>query len=430
LNQSPEASGLKQTDMKNLMILIFLITLSFNLSAQANCDCKPELDFVYEQMKTTSSYKDQIKGEKNAEFENMYQKLGKQMTTKMSTLDCYWKLNQLMNLIQDKHAEVAGIRPDFKVEDLEDPAFIANYRSSPAFINFPKTDKNIEELKRSLKDKPSSDVVGIYNIGSKMKLGVYRTNVSDSLVGVILSSELGIWEPGQIFAYIKASSQDSHYDITHYGQVYKNLIFSKAQFFNNGMLFPNVLKENIDKNYALIELEEEQGYKLTSLTENVQYMWLNSFGRSSMAEKRDALVAQINNELNAPNLIIDLRNNGGGADKISLPILKALRKKTENIYVITNFFTGSNAEMTTVRLKKLFDATQLGQRTYGAISYGSNYGRRFYSPSGLFSFYPTDMRQRQFIEYEEVGVQPDVVLQAGSDWVEQTLAYINAKNGQ
>jgi hypothetical protein len=86
--------------------------------------------------------------------------------------------------------------------------------------------------------------------------------------------------------------------------------------------------------------------------------------------------------------------------------------------------------MTTVRLKKLFGATQLGQRTYGAISYGSNYGRRFYSPSNLFSFYPTDMRQKQFIEYEEVGVQPDVALAAGSDWVEQTLAYIESQKGK
>jgi hypothetical protein len=416
--------------MKNLMTLIFLFTLSFNLSAQANCDCKPELDFVYEQMKTTSSFKDQIKREKKAEFEEMYIALGKQMITKKSTLDCFWQLNQLMSLVQDKHAEVTGVHPDFEVADIEKPAFLAEYRSSPNFINFPKTYVDLDQLKARLKNKLSNDIEGIYNIGSQLKLGVYRTNVADSLVGVILSSELGTWAPGQIFAYLKASSQASHYDITHYGQVYKNLIFSKAQFFNNGMLFPNVLKENIDKNYALIELEADKGYQLSSLTENVQYMWLNSFGRTTMAEKRDALVEQINNELKAPNLIIDLRNNGGGADKISLPILKALRKKTENIYVITNFFTGSNAEMTTVRLKKLFDATQLGQRTYGAISYGSNYGRRFYSPSNLFSFYPTDMRQKQFIEYEEVGVQPDVALQEGSDWVEQTLAYINAKNGQ
>ena len=41
--------------MKNLLTLIFLITLSFNLSAQANCDCKPELDFVYAQMKKMNS---------------------------------------------------------------------------------------------------------------------------------------------------------------------------------------------------------------------------------------------------------------------------------------------------------------------------------------------------------------------------------------
>ena len=108
--------------------------------------------------------------------------------------------------------------------------------------------------------------------------------------------------------------------------------------------------------------------------------------------------------------------------------MKALKKKSVSIYVITNFYTGSNAEMTTVRLKEKFDAIQLGQRTYGAISYGSNYGKTYHSPSGLFSFYPTDMRQKQFIDYEEVGVEPDVQLTQEKDWIEQTLEFIEGQN--
>ena len=409
--------------MKKVFILILLLNFNLKLAAQSNCDCASELDFVYEQVQTTISFKDQIKGEKKAKFEEDYQNLRAQMNDKLSKLDCFWALNQLMSKVQDKHVALTENPSDLTEKSLQDSSFLAGYRDSDAFKNFPKTDRNIAELTESLEGKSLDQVEGIYKIGSKLKMGVYRVS-PDSLVGVILASQVEIWEPGQIFAYLKHSNIESHYDIIHYGASLKNLKFSKAQFFDHGMLFPSVLKEDLESNYAWIDKPEEEAYQISNLTDEIQYVWLNSFSRMTKPQDRDALIAQIPSGLTAKNLIIDLRNNGGGADKISLPILKELKKKKANIYVITNFFTGSNAEMTTVRLKDDFDAIQLGQRTYGAISYGSNYGKSYNSPSGLFNFYPTDMRQREFIAYEEVGVQPDVTLNQNSDWVEQTIAYI------
>jgi len=411
--------------MKKVLILILLLNLNLKLAAQSNCDCASELDFVYEQVQSTISFKDQIKGEKEAKFEESYQKLRAQMNDKLSKLNCFWSLNQLMSLVQDKHATLAENPLDLTEKSLQDSSFLAGYRASEEFRKFPKTDRNVAELTKSLEGKSLDEVEGIYTIGSKLKMGVYRV-APDSLVGVILSSQVEIWEPGQIFAYLKHSNIESHFDIIHYGASQKNLKFAKAQFFDHGMLFPSVLKEDLKNNYAWIDKPAEESYQLSNLTDDIQYVWLNSFSRVTKPEERDALIAQIQTDLTAKNLIIDLRNNGGGADKISVPILKELKKKKVNIYVITNFFTGSNAEMTTVRLKDDFDAIQFGQRTYGAISYGSNYGKSFDSPSGLFNFYPTDMRQREFIAYEEVGVQPDVKLNQESDWLEQTVAYIKS----
>ncbi|MBO6662838.1 MULTISPECIES: S41 family peptidase [Roseivirga] len=414
--------------MKKLLTLIALFTITLSLQSQSECDCKPELDFVYEQMQDISSFKDQIKGDRRDEFEQTYQSLRTQMSGSMTLSDCFWQLNQLMSLVNDKHAEIFGKKPGFEAERIYDSAFIEAYRASDNFINFPKINRDLDELQTYLKTKAVDDIEGIYNIGSKMKMGVYRVNETDSLVGVILSSELGIWEPGHIYAYIKETDRPAHYDMAVYGQTRKNLMYAKAQFFDNGMLLSNVIKEDFGKSYSLIQKNQEEGYQLAYVADDVQYVWLTSFSRTKMAQKRDALIEQINNELKASNLIIDLRNNGGGADKISLPILKALKKKSVSIYVITNFYTGSNAEMTTVRLKEKFDAIQLGQRTYGAISYGSNYGKTYHSPSGLFSFYPTDMRQKQFIDYEEVGVEPDVQLTQEKDWIEQTLEFIEGQN--
>ncbi len=417
--------------MKNLAILLTLLSFSFTLSAQENCDCKAELDFVYEKIKTTESYKYQIKGEMSGKYEETYQELRAEMQEPLSKLACFQKLNQLLGLIKDKHAWILEARPDFEVKDIYDSAFVEQYRKSEAFINFPKSDLDLEALKSSLEARPVGDVEGIYNIGSVMKLGVYQVTGSDELRGVILSSKLGTWAPGQIYLYMRPSQLTGHYDITYYSQVFKTLVFQKAKLLEHGILSSNVIKEKLKKNHVFVDADATEDYTLKQLTDKVQYVWLHDFGRGKEnAEKRDVLIAQMNEELKAENLIVDLRNNGGGASKISWPIVKRIRKYAQKgkVYVLTNATSASNAEQTTVRLIKLADAMHLGQKTFGAVSYGHNYGTRLTSPSGLFQFLPTDMKFNQYLKYEDIGVAPEVKLSPDSDWVEQTIDIINAQN--
>lgn len=417
--------------MKTLTILLLLLSFSFTLTAQENCDCKAELDFVYEKIKTTESYKYQIKGEMSAKYEQTYQELSAEIQEHLSKLACFQKLNQLLGLIKDKHAWILEARPDFEVKDIYDSTFVEQYRKSEAFINFPKTDLNLGDLRSHLETKPVGDIEGVYNIGSVMKLGVYKVAGSDELRGVILSSKLGTWAPGQIYLYMRPSQLAGHYDITYYSQVFKTLVFQKAKLLEHGILSPNVIKEKLEKNHVFVDSDATENYTLKQLRGNVQYVWLHDFGRSTEnAEKRDALIAQMDKELKAGNLIVDLRNNGGGASKISWPIVRRIRKYANKgrVYVLTNALSASNAEQTTLRLIKLADAAHLGQKTFGAVSYGHNYGTRLTSPSGLFQFLPTDMKFNQYLKYEDIGVEPEVKLSPDSDWVEQTIDIINAQN--
>lgn len=418
----------KQTEMKKLITAIALFTFSITLSAQSNCDCKAELKFVYEQMQTMSSFKSQIKGELTRKFDAKYQGLSEKVTTDMGKLECYVQINNLMGLVKDKHAGVYEVRPEYSYDDTLDSAFIETYQKTDKFKDFPKVDLDLEALRKELSVKPINDVEGIYNIGSLVKIGVYRVAQSDSLMAVVLESKLRIWAPGQIYLYMSATDQPNRYDITAHGQVHKNLLFYKSHLVEYGILLSNVVKEGLNENYVFVDAEQQETYKLKTLSEDVQYVWINSFSRIGNADNRDALVAQINNELTADNLIVDLRNNGGGASKISLPIVKAIKKSGVKVYVLTNFASGSNAEQTTVRLKNLKGTVHLGQTTYGAIAYGHNYGNTFKSPSGLFYIAPTDMKFNHYLKYEETGVTPGVKLSPESNWIEQTLQIIKTQN--
>ncbi len=416
--------------MKKLITVIVFITLNFSLTAQSNCDCKAELDFVYEQMQTMSSFKSQVKGDLSEKFESTYQELAKLVTADMDKLDCYVQLNKLMGLVKDKHAGVYGVRPDYSYEDTLDSTFTAAYQKTRAFLNFPKVDLDLEVLRSELSTKAINDIEGIYNIGSLMKVGVYRIDETDSLVGVMLESKLDIWVPGQIYLYMTAAGQPNRYDITAYGQVHKNLLFYKSHLVEYGNLMRNVVKESITENHLSLDADASETYQLKTLSDDVQYVWINSFSRIGNADNRDALVEQIKNELTASNLIVDLRNNGGGASKISLPIVRAIKKSGVKVYVLTNYNSGSNAEQTTVRLKNIKTTVHLGQTTYGAIAYGMNYGTTYESPSGLFFFAPTDMRFNHYLKYEEAGVSPDIKLSPESDWIEQTMNIIKTQNQQ
>lgn len=302
--------------MKKLTLVIALITVGFTLSAQSICDCKPELDFVYGKMKEMTSFKHQVKGSKKSEFENLYQQLRSEMTSEMTKVDCFWKLNQLEYFVNDKHAQVYESRPDYTLDDIFDSTFIKSYQTSDVFKNHPKVDLDLAELKARLRAKPDEGIEGIYKAGSMMKLGVYRID-TDSLVGVVLESQISIWEPGQIYAYIKETDSRSRLSIVHYSQLYKNLIFAEEQLFENGQLFSTTRKESSDEAYDIVNVnaEEAENFKLTRLTDDVQYVWMNSFDRISMRKNRDQLVTQIENELKAPYLIVDLRNNVGGPIK-------------------------------------------------------------------------------------------------------------------
>lgn len=414
--------------MKKLITVIIFITLNFSLTAQSNCDCKAELSFVYEKMQTMSSFKSQIKGDLAQKFEAKYQALSSKVSSDMSKLDCYVQINSLMSLVKDKHAGVYEVRPDFTYDDVKDSAFVEAYRKTADFKEFPTVDLDLAQLSAELKQKPLNDVEGIYNIGSALKIGVYRIDESDSLVGVMIASTLGIWEPGQVFLYMTATDLPDRYDITAYGQVHKNLVSYNAHLVANGILMSNVVKENMKNNFIHVDTEAHEAYQLISLEEDIQYVWFDSFSRFGNANKRDAMVEQIKNELTASNLIVDLRNNGGGASKISLPMVRAIRKSGVKVHVLTNYYSGSNAEQTTIRLKNIKNTVHLGQTTHGAVAYGHNYGTTYESPSGLFYIAPTDMKFNQYLKYEEVGVSPDIKLSPASDWVEQTVDIIKAQN--
>ncbi|MGB3605526.1 S41 family peptidase, partial [Psychroserpens sp.] len=282
----------------------------------------------------------------------------------------------------------------------------------------PKTDRDLEALTEALSTKPANDLEGVYNYIDQQKIGIYYAENNIDLIGVVLESDLAQWEPGEIIFYA-THTVDNKYDVYFYDRDSRTPGLVKSLTFENGRIWSYKKLGNEFNNEFRDKKLPELDFK--QINDNTQYLYFGNFSNSKKAA-HEAFFDDVKNKISAENIIVDLRSNTGGNKKFSDPFLKLLKNK--NVYILTNCFTGSNGEQFTLKLKALKNATHLGQRTFGIIAYGLNYGRSYDTPSGHFSITPTDMNFHKFIAYEGKGITPEIKLDFDKDWIEQTLEII------
>ena len=387
------------------------------------CDCKKDLDFLAAKMEDMISYKKQIKGDKVAEFQKVYTSLSAEMETPITQVDCMFKLNTLLSVIKDKHASLSSNNAPITSEQYKDSLYVAQFKQSEIFKNHPTVSENLNALRTRLAKTFFDAIEGIYVDKYVGELAVYETANTGEYVAVVLKSTSDFWGEGQIAYYIH-NIQGDEYQVLRYHPYTRMLWFQKSMLAYNGKLWG--LQKPLDGPNFTEAPEENGDWEFKQLTEDTQYLYFGSFSnRESNVDAFKTFYATYKDQINASNIIVDLRNNVGGNSKYSDPFVKILKKSGAKVYILTNYFTGSNGEQFTLKLKKLDNAVHLGQRTNGIIAYGLNYGTVYESPTENFLFYPTDMNFHKFIDYEMVGIQPQMALDFSKDWIAQTLDIIN-----
>lgn len=424
--------------MKKHAFIILLLGCYFNASAQTVSSYEQDIDELYAVLQKTYSYKDQVRGEKQKELNALYKTLRADTAGTADPFQRYYKLVRLFFMIRDNHLSFHQYPSiAFNKKQLDTASIADRYRSASFFRNYPRVYLHLDSLEQILKTRHADSAEGIYYYGSFLKIGLYRHAGSNEFTGVVLQSNLAAWEKGQIAIRLFEYRPNCFHAV--YGHTeYKSLILYANEKYRNGSLVNSFFyttfsqhiyrKDTLTKDYVTIP-RTEPDFVLRNINTQTQYLRLGTFTAIPSAKMRvsDSFYTAIENKLTAKHLIVDLRDNSGGAEKVSAKFFKLIRKfaKSGKVYVLVNNGTMSRGEIFTLQLMTVSNVTVFGQTTKGTIAYGSNYGTVKRLPSGQYGVSITDMKDKEgYVKYESYGVEPKVSLQNDGDWIEKILAVI------
>lgn len=423
------------TSLMRLFLTLTIFLYAVTLNAQSNTSYQQDLASLRAILQSTPSYKAQIKGDKLTSYNALYNRLASDTVHNADDYKYFYNLSQLFFPLRDNHLSFYQI-PNYNLRNQQD---IAKFIQTKEFANYPRLYISIDSLKTTLAQKHADSIEGIYHYENFYSVGLFKIK-DQEYIGVILDSQTPLWEKGHIAIHLYKQGTN-FYRAIYAHPVTKNLILqpnekyrykSLVNSYFYGSYSQGIYSKELRSNTYVNLPQDAAKFQLNNINDRVQYLRIRSFQADNATSKQSAdFYTAIKDSLTAPYLIVDLRNNEGGAEKESQKFFNLLKKytRTGHLYIVMNNETLSQAEILVLKLKKLPNTVTAGQPTKGMLTYGSNYGRREILPSKRFSIYITDMKGKdEHLLYEDSGINPDINLDENADWVEQIVNLMQKPN--
>jgi len=287
---------IKQANMKSLFITIAFLGIPFLMQAQ--CNCQEEFSKIKNHLESNyAGFKDKVKTSninKYKDFTADKEHVAAQAKNKMQ---CYFVINQWMSYFNDNH-----LYTGLKTEAIE--------KIQPQKL---QTDFPIEKLAVSealiKKLERAKGIEGIYTKkGEGFSIAVLKNkNSFRDYVAVVIKSTDSKFENGSVLAELKEKSANEYF-----------LLYNSAHMLAFATIKPTngELISGFVKNGKEIVDNENYNFEAKFLNENTLYFNIPSFSWEAKPMVDSLFAAQKENLSKSANLIIDLRNNGGGSDDV------------------------------------------------------------------------------------------------------------------
>lgn len=297
----------------NKLIIILLLSFPALAFSQA-CDCEASLKWVKQTFeKNDAGFSYVIKKKGITAYKKHNQEYFQKSKNISSNTECYELLRNWIRFFRKGHF---GIRP------LEQNK--SNLKPDKAMKNWETVKVNEEKLRKYLENKNNVDYEGIWKLGP-YTIGIQKIN--HQYKGYIIEANGSQWKRGQVKLTI-----DTNQSCTFYMGDYSAEKFPQAELLGNKYLnlgyitlervFPKIeANPIIERYYKAISAEKPY---LEQINDNTLLLRIPSFN-SAQKKWIDAVISMNREKIHkTKNLIIDLRDNGGGSDRSFEKLLPVL----------------------------------------------------------------------------------------------------------
>ncbi|HYC30125.1 MAG TPA: S41 family peptidase, partial [Chitinophagaceae bacterium] len=278
-----------------------MLLLSFVVNAQT-CDCQQELNFVRQHMeKNHPGFNSDIKDPNQPAYKAFVQSLEQKIAADKSGKHCIAYLKQYMFYLKDHHINIYGSSVNVREDS---SAAVEAFLTSPAFTSTERIQVDSAQL------KDLSGLEGIYSTpdGTYTIAVIKSPNETRDYAGVILSSKSKLWETGQVKLELKQLN-DSVLQVYTYLRNH-SLNYDEVR----GTDLPGWQKQLPAGSTNGSEQLSRDIFTFKLLDSNTAYIAIRSFAGGYATLLDSAYKAVMPEIKKRRNLIIDVRNNGGGSD--------------------------------------------------------------------------------------------------------------------
>ena len=294
--------------MKTILSILFLSVFS-ELYAQ-QCNCTAELRFLENIAEhDLPSYQDQVKSQhRETAYRTHKEECNKIAAGLHDENECIYLVAKYISFFRDEHLAIDYKDHYLPFSTFEDTAKIRVYYKRQKAYPLP-TDSNANStgIEGQWESKDKAYIVQVVK---------HKTTLSD-YAGLIIKGDELYWSKGQIKFLLKQKGKNSFESIylrtTRQPRAYIAILDKSVLTIGRGNIFyrlkDSLLHKKVDSAYTKRELTFKE------LSDKTNYLSVPDFGYE-MHEAIDSIV-KVNLAVitSKPNLIIDVRNNFGGADR-------------------------------------------------------------------------------------------------------------------
>jgi len=282
--------------MKTLVTSIAFLGLPILMQAQ--CNCQEEFSKIKNHLESNyPGFKDKVTTRNLQNYQAFTAQKEQVAAQAKNKSQCYFIINQWMSYFNDNHLQSA-----INMEAIEkiDPLKLQS--------DFPieKIDVSDKLLKKIEKAK---GIEGLYSKkGESFSIALFENkNSFRDYVAVVIKSTDSTFENGSVLAELKEKSANEYF-----------LLYNSAHMLAFATIKPKngELISGFVKNGKEIVDNENYNFETKFLNENTLYFNIPSFSWEAKPMVDSLFAAQKENLSKSANLIIDLRNNGGGSDDV------------------------------------------------------------------------------------------------------------------